>query len=253
MSRFFTGIFGVIIVCVALPVYASTISLSSSATEVKKGQVFTVTVRANPDSAKAYTIKADIAYPAALLEITGFSFGSGWMPLSAAGYDTVDNVGGKLVKTAGFPGGFLEQKTLGTITFSAKGDGVATISVTNASIVYDAQNKNTISGTQGSATITINTPTPAPSKQQEPVPTGKKQVVAKPAVSPKTVVSEPEPTSTEEVSVATSTQVAAAEAASGTFASVISWVSARWTLVLLCTVLVLVLAVYYWRRRRSFA
>ena len=145
----------------ALPAYASTISFSPTTVNVTKGQTFTLAVVANAAGTKSYTVKAEVAYPTALLEATGFVFGSGWMPLSAGGYDTIDNTAGKLVKTGGFTGGFTDAKTLGTITFKAKANGTATVSVSSATIIYDAQNKNTLSGTQGTASVTIASAAPA--------------------------------------------------------------------------------------------
>ena len=153
--------FAVLFVFTASPVYASTISFSPATVNVTKGQTFTLGVSVNAAGTKVYTVKAEVAYPATLLEVTGFAFGSGWMPLSAAGYDLTDNTAGKLTKTGGFTGGFIDTKTLGTITFKAKADGTATVSVGSASIAYDAQNKNTFNGAQGSAIITVATIVPA--------------------------------------------------------------------------------------------
>ena len=165
----------------ATPVYAATLSTSPTTISVTKGQTFTVAIGADPAGVKLYTVKSVLSYPATLLEATGFSFESSWIPLSMSGYDSVDNTGGVIIKTAGFPNGFTGVKTFGTITFKAKDMGTATISVGSASLAYDLQSKNMLSGTQGSTVVTVahvstQTPAPTPTTQtatSKPKPTQK--------------------------------------------------------------------------------
>src|SRR4030042_5468166 len=64
---------------------AGSITLSPTAKTVVPGQTFTVNVTATP-TGTAYTVKATVHYPANLLEIKSFSFASGWLPLTQAGY-----------------------------------------------------------------------------------------------------------------------------------------------------------------------
>lgn len=150
-----------LVVLTASAASASTITLSPTTLAVEKGQSFNIVLTADAGSLKLYTIKAAVSYPADILEATGFTFGSGWLQLSQSGYDNMTP--GSIIKTAGFTGGFTAQKTFGTIAFRAKESGTATISVVSASsVAYDAQSKNTLTGSQGSASITVAAPAPKP-------------------------------------------------------------------------------------------
>jgi len=144
---------------------ATTISFSPANVNVTSGGTFNMVVSVNPQEVKNYTVKTEIEFPADLLEIKSFSFGSNWMPLSQSGYDLIDNTNGLLIKTAGYPGGLSSIVTFGTISFSAKKDGTGTISAGNNSFALDATNQNLLSGTpQASVVITALAPTPTPIK-----------------------------------------------------------------------------------------
>lgn len=166
-NRFTFSIVAMLALLVAAPAYAATISLSPTAVSVKKGQSISVTINADPTGSKLYTVKSAVSFSAALLEEISFAQSGGWVPLTMAGYDAVDNVNGLVVKTAGYPGGFSSATAFGKLSFRAKESGVAYITVTSASAAYDAQNKNILSGIQGSVTVTISQPVavaPAPTK-----------------------------------------------------------------------------------------
>ena len=152
------SVVGILAFFVAIPVYAATITLSPTTVSVKKGQTVSLAIYADPTGSKLYTVKSSISFPAPLLEAVSFTQSGGWVPLSMAGYDSIDNANGLVVKTAGYPAGFLNNTVFGTLSFRAKESGTATISITGASAAYDAQNKNAISGTQGVAFVTITTP-----------------------------------------------------------------------------------------------
>ena len=143
---------------VAMPAYAATITLSPTTISVVKGQNVSIVISADPAGSKLYTVKSSISFPASLLEMTSFTQSAGWVPLSMAGYDSVDNTNGAVVKTAGYPGGFSNATSFGTFVFRAKESGTATISVANTSFAYDAQSKNTISGVQGLSVVTVTAP-----------------------------------------------------------------------------------------------
>lgn len=254
MSRYSILSLSIILAFVAAPAYASTLSFSPTTVQVTKGQTFTVAVTVNSAGTKVYTVKADVSYPAALLEATGFSFASGWMPLSAAGYDSTDNTAGKLVKTGGFPGGFTDTKTLGTITFIAKDNGTATVSASNASIAYDAQNKNTVSGTQGSASVVIGAAaTPAP--KAATAPTAGQPAAASAPGTVSAIGTTPTPSTAGEVpevaeatSVPATTSVAAAGVASGQIAKLAAY---WWVILLALLAAILGFFGYRFYRRRS--
>lgn len=138
------------------PVMASTLSLSPSVISVKKGQNITLAIQADPAGTKIYTIKSSVSFPPELLEVVSFNQSSGWMPLSMPGYDSLDNTAGSVVKTAGYAGGIASTSQFGSLVFRAKASGVATISFANASLAYDKDSKNTLTGVQGVSTINIS-------------------------------------------------------------------------------------------------
>lgn len=139
---------------------AGTITVSPATKEIMQGQTFTMSVNVNP-AAALFTAKAVVRYPANLLEVKGFSYGSQWLPLTQAGYDGIDNASGVLVKTAGYPGGLSAAKALGTITFRAKATGTATITVGSDSALLDSNSANTLTS-GGTSSVTIK-PYVAPS------------------------------------------------------------------------------------------
>jgi len=135
--------------------FASVISLSPTNVSVTSGKVFTVTVTANPDGAHIYTVRANLSFNPALVQVTNFTFAPKWFVLPMKGYDVTNNTTGVLIKTGGYPGGITAPTVLGTATFKAKATGSVHIGVTTKSLLYDASSKNTISGTQGSSSVVI--------------------------------------------------------------------------------------------------
>jgi len=136
---------------------AADLNLYSATTKTKVGSTFSVSVSVNPGADKLYTAKAEIKFPADLLEVKSFVFGEGLMPLQQAGYDLTDNAGGVLLKTAGFPGGLTAKKSFGTVIFKVKKLGVAEVSVGGNTMLLDAANGNKLVGSN-QLTITIEAP-----------------------------------------------------------------------------------------------
>ena len=207
----------------ALPasVSAASISLSPSTVSVTPGKTFTVTLTAVPSGAKVYTARANVSFDPALVSVSGFDLASDWLALKAGGYDLVDNANGALVKTAGYPGGVTAPTVFGTVTFTAKASGTATISVTGQSMMLDDSNKNALSGTQGSAVATIaaaTAPAPAPALAKTTVAT---KSAPKPAVAKTTAAVSAATSTATTTESATTTPVAASTtslAAAGTAA-----------------------------------
>jgi hypothetical protein len=155
-------VFGTIIF--AMPAMASTVaSLSPVNVNTNAGKSFTVSVSINPQGASNFTEKLEIDFPANILEATSFSFGNSWMALTQPGYDTIDNVNGVLIKTAGYPAGFSGATTFGTITFYAKKAGNGTIKVGNSSIAFEVNSQSAISGNE--ITLNVNTASSKPANQ----------------------------------------------------------------------------------------
>jgi len=191
---------------------AATVTFAPTSVAVTAGQMVSVNVVVDPQGT-AYTAKVALSFPPSLLSVSSFSQASGWMPLSQPGYDSVDNNSGSLVKTAGMTGGFSAPRTFGTVTFIARANGVATISVNGATQILNASNQNTFSG-GGQSLINISAPviyTPAPVSQPRNNPArnlmeNKKSVSAvstSPATTTTTLVATTTTTSTQELIAST--------------------------------------------------
>ncbi len=145
--------------------------LTPATATVEKGQTFTAYVSLNPNNIKNYTAELVLKYPANLLQATSFTFGPNLLEVNQPGYDSIDNTNGVLTKTAGIPGGSSSPGVFGTIVFSAKANGTATLSVDPKSLAYDSNSSNQLSGfgsstviiVQGSASADKSTPTVAAS------------------------------------------------------------------------------------------
>jgi hypothetical protein len=138
------GMLGAMII--ATPVFATTmVSFIPARVNVRQGQIFTLTIRINPQGVKNYTAKTELHYPADLLTVESFTFANGWMPITQPGYDLTDNTNGVLIKTAGYPGGVSSTGIFGTVSFLAKKSGNGTITLNNeSSLILDVNNQNII-------------------------------------------------------------------------------------------------------------
>ena len=150
----------------------SSLSISPTTVSVTKGQTFTVSISLNPAGSPNYTTKVVLDYPASLVRLDSFVFAGGWMPLSQPEYDLIDNVGGKMIKTGGYPGGISSFGLFGTASFSSLGSGTGNISASLDSFSLDGSNQNTLSAALPSTILSINAaapaPTPAPAPAEEP-------------------------------------------------------------------------------------
>jgi len=145
---------------------ASTILFNPANGSYQSGQVFKVQILVNPQGSKIYTVKAEIKYPANMLEVQSFQFSDKWMPLVQPGYDVVDNSKGVLIKTGGYPGGFDSVETLGTITFKAKDVGTASLSFGSNSMTLDDLGANSLSLASAKAIFNLTAPPPVVKKNK---------------------------------------------------------------------------------------
>ena len=154
------GMLGTMII--ATPVFAITrVLFIPVRVNVRQGQIFTLTIRVNPQGVKNYTTKTELHYPVDLLEVRSFTFANGWMPITQIGYDLTDNINGVLIKTAGYSGGVSLTGTFGTVSFFAKKDGNGTITLNNGnSLVLDANNQNIIDSANVQSDVVIVVPPP---------------------------------------------------------------------------------------------
>ena len=227
-----------------LPVaaFASSITLAPASVATTAGKTISITVGVNPTSGKAYTVRANLSFDPAILELTGFSFAPKWMALPQDGYDTEDNTNGAMAKTGGYPGGITAQTTLGTATFRAKKTGTATIIATADSLILNANNQNAVSGNQGRITVSVATSaSPAPTQ----------------------TVTEPSATQEETVTESTTTEATSTEAGIGQQSAAVALLSlnniltfgtgspAVASLVTLIVIAILGGGIWFWRRERS--
>ena len=162
------GAFGTM--AIAAPALAATsVSFTPVNVSVRQGQTFTLTIGVNPQGVKNYTAKAELRYPAGLLEVKSFAFAPSWMPLAQSGYDLTDNTNGVFIKTAGYPGGISSAATFGTVSFLAKKSGNGTITLNSGnSFALDANNQNIIAGASVQAAVAISAPASTPTTPTTP-------------------------------------------------------------------------------------
>lgn len=145
--------------------HAATLTLSANAGEVRAGESVSVAIGVDAGEEKIVTVKAALSYPEEFLEFTSFSFEPEAFALSQPGYDSAG--GGILVKTAGFPGGFVGTRLFGTAVFRAHAAGAATITVSEESLLLNAQGVNRLTET---TVLTLAVAAPAAPPELAPLP-----------------------------------------------------------------------------------
>ncbi len=138
------------------------ISLNPGNLNIKPGQSFSLNILVSPQNLKNYTVKAELKYPAQLMEIIEFKLADKWVGLNQLGYNLMDNANGVLIKTAGYPKGFSTNLIFGTVIFKAKKTGAGVISIGNGSLALDINNKNIYSGNLATASVIIENIAPMP-------------------------------------------------------------------------------------------
>lgn len=219
----------------ALPAFAATTaSFVPANIKVATGQQFSVVVMINPQGVKNYAEKVEVDYPASLLEISSFTPSNNWMSLQQSGYNSINNITGVMIKTAGYPDGFSSKTLFGTILFTAKKAGNGTITIGNQSVAFSS-GAQTSSLTGSSAAVTITTAVAPVSKitpaALTPVSTVNGQAIAT-ATTPAGLVAS-----------ASTSQLAAAAANAG---GVAYWV---WILLVIAIILVIVFFILYRNRK----
>ncbi|MDO8557448.1 MAG: hypothetical protein Q7R98_03220 [Candidatus Jorgensenbacteria bacterium] len=224
---------------------ATTFSFSPANISVKEGQEVTLNIAIDPHGVKNYTVKTELNYPMDLLEAKSFSFESGWIAISRAGYDVMDNSNGLLIKTAGYPGGISGVAPFGSVSFIAKKSGNGTVSVGSNSLVLDATSKNALDSAQSQIAVVITPATVAPTSESSPVPAQQNAPEVAPAPTPtvgeaaqqtKPIVSQP----------ATSSTLLMAALGTLTFGTGKTWIGILSGAVIL---LIIILAIYFFTRK----
>ena len=148
MKKYIISIFAVLlgIFMTSSAVASTSITFNPSNVNVVAGQKVDLVVYTNSNGVKNGAVKIEVSYPANLLSVSSFIQSPVWMSNTETGYNLIDNTNGILIKTAGYPRGFISAVPFGIITFTAKADGVATVRVENGSIALDVSGKNAFSG-----------------------------------------------------------------------------------------------------------
>ena len=153
----FLGLLMFLLILLPQITLASSISLFSSTSSVKPDKTFSLSIYVDPETTSSYTAQANIDFPANLVSIESFTYAASWFPISQPGYDSIDNVNGSMVKTAGYPGGFSSSTLFGTAVVKVKSAGSIDIYVNDKSYVLDVDSNNTLD-TYGKVTITSSNP-----------------------------------------------------------------------------------------------
>jgi len=154
----------------SLSLAANNISISPASGTYVEGATYVVSIFVDPLGGKIYTAKAELDFPADLLRVNSFTMNSSWTALNQPGYDLIDNVNGKLIKSGGFASGLSSKVLFGTVSFTSKKAGSATIKINSNSVVIDG-NYNNILTVYPSATYVISAKAvPAPTPKPIPPP-----------------------------------------------------------------------------------
>lgn len=150
-----------------LSMQAATFAITNTGEgEVGNTRTFTVAVVPNGDT--VYSVQGAFVFDTSRLDILSVNYASGWLPLTQAGYDSIDENEGSITKTAGYPGGITTTTQFVTVTARLIAPGVATFESTSATQMLDEDSKNTYVAA-APATLTVRTPAPAPTPQVTPV------------------------------------------------------------------------------------
>ena len=200
------GLAGLVPCTAAFAAGTASVILSDQTLSFQQGQTTTVHIAIDPKGMQDYTAKIEVTYPSNLLSVTSFDQASGWISIAPSGYDSIDNAGGTLIKTAGYPKGISGATDFGTITFMPIGTGSGTISVlgSGSSIVLDATSDNVLDDSSLSPLSFSVTPAPATPA------TDSSDDTATPPDSTTTVPPDPSPSSDQPTSAPSGTDIAAA-------------------------------------------
>ncbi len=130
---------------VSTPCSAANFLFSSTYIKLEEKGSFRVIFSVDPGDEKGYITKLELSYPTDLFEVISFDFSDNWMPVNTSGYDLIDNNNGRMVKTAGIPGGISKETVFGEAYFRVKKEGSGVISTAGRPMVLNALNKNILS------------------------------------------------------------------------------------------------------------
>ncbi len=114
--------------------------LQANAKKINVGEIVTVNLSVKPDgNSPVYTVSANLVYDPAKLDFVSATTDNVWMELNQKEIFFTDTINGLIVRTAGYPNGFLGNAKFVTYKFKAKRAGDTRILVA-AGKAYDESN-----------------------------------------------------------------------------------------------------------------
>lgn len=115
-------------------------SLTSVSNKLNVGQIVNVNLEVEPEGSGAvYTVSANLVYDPTKLEFVSATFGPEWLELNQKELFVTDTVNGLIIRTAGYPNGFLGTAKFVNYKFRAKNAGDTRILVASGK-AYDENN-----------------------------------------------------------------------------------------------------------------
>lgn len=119
------------------------LSLYPSRLTIVEGQEVSFIITATPvGGARNYTARVELKYPKDLFEMKSITYWKEWVPVIRPEYDEDSQEDGLLVKTAGFAGGFTDEKVFGVVKFVARKSGSGVVTFSKNSFVLNSINQD---------------------------------------------------------------------------------------------------------------
>ncbi|MCX6739609.1 MAG: cohesin domain-containing protein [Candidatus Parcubacteria bacterium] len=177
---FIVLLISLVLTLISLPALAAsaTLSLTSSKTTYKVGDVLKVSININSDGNALQVVRAKVSYPADLLQAQGFTLGS-LFPQKSPG----EIIGGGTLYVGGYRigEGTSSNGVLGTATFKVIKAGKAALSLVAGSRMVTAEPKDIYSG-GNSLAFTLNT-VEKPKEEINPAKPQEKIILTAPEIS----------------------------------------------------------------------
>jgi len=123
-----------------LPFAASAASFDLAAPDLAVGESAQITLSITSSEESVYTAEAIVSFDETVLDVNNVSVANGWMQLSQPGYDSISN--GRIVKTAGRPGGVTSQTPFLTFTVTRLTSATGVITIEGTSKLYNKDSVN---------------------------------------------------------------------------------------------------------------
>jgi len=117
-------------------------SLITAANKVNVGQIVNVNLEVEPEGSSAvYTVSANLVYDPSKLEFISATFGPEWLELNQKELFVTDTINGLIIRTAGYPNGFLGTAKFVNYKFKAKNPGDTRVLVASGK-AFDENNSD---------------------------------------------------------------------------------------------------------------